>query len=105
VLSYFVAQQTAEIGVRLALGARPRDIFGLVMKKGMGLVLLGIAIGLAASLALMRLISSLLYEISTTDFRTFGAIAILLTLIALLACFIPARRATKVNPMIALRYE
>src|SRR5262245_7226507 len=105
VLSYFVAQQTAEIGVRLALGAQTRDIFGLVMKKGMGLVLLGIAIGLVASLALMRLISSLLYGISATDFRTFGAIAILLTTIALLACFIPARRATKVDPLVALRYE
>ena len=105
VLSYFVAQQTAEIGLRLALGAKTRDIFGLVMKKGMGLVLLGIAIGLVASLALMRLISSLLFGITATDFRTFGAIAILLTTIALLACIIPARRATKVDPMVALRYE
>jgi len=105
VMSYFVTQQTAEIGVRLALGAQTRDIFVLVMRKGMGLVMIGIAIGLVVSRALMRLISSLLYGITATDFRTFGAIAILLMTIALLACFIPARRATKVDPMIALRYE
>jgi putative ABC transport system permease protein len=93
------------IGVILAFGAQTRNIFGLVMKKGMGLVLLGIAIGLAASLALMRLLSSLLYGINATYFRTFGAIAVLLTTVALFACFVPARRATKIDPIFALRYK
>jgi putative ABC transport system permease protein len=91
--------------VRLAFGAQTRNILGLVMKKGMSLVLLGIAIGQADSLALMRLLSSLLYRINATDFRTFGAIAVLLTAIALFACFVTARRATKLDPIFTLRYE
>jgi putative ABC transport system permease protein len=104
-ISYFVTQHTVEIGVRLALGARTRDVLGLVVKKVMSLALLGVLIGLAVSLALTRSMSSLLYGVSATDPVTFGLVALLLTVVALLACYIPARRAAKVDPKIALKYE
>lgn len=105
VISYSVAQRTQEIGVRIALGAQSRDVMTLVMKNGMSLVLMGIVIGLAGSFALTRWMASLLFEISATDSLTFMLTALLLTAIALLACWIPARRATKVDPLIALKYE
>jgi putative ABC transport system permease protein len=105
VLAYFVAQHRNEIGVRLALGATPSNILWLVLQKGMKLTLLGVAIGLAASFALTRLISSLLFGVKAVDPLTFAAVPLLLAFVALLACWIPARRAAKVDPVVALRYE
>jgi len=105
VLAYFVTQHTNEIGVRLALGATPRNILFLVLKKGMGLTLLGVGIGVGVSFVLTRLMSSLLFGVKASDPLTFVAVPLLLGAVALLACAIPARRATKVDPMVALRYE
>jgi putative ABC transport system permease protein len=105
VISFTTGQRTHEIGVRMALGAQTRDILKLVVGKGMALTLLGIAIGAVASFAVMRSISSLLFNISPTDPITFVFIALLLASVALLACFFPARRASKVDPLVALRYE
>ena len=105
VLAYFVTQHTNEIGVRLALGATPRNILFLVLKKGMGLTLIGVAIGIAASFVFTRWMSSLLFGVKAADPLTFVAVPLLLGIVALLACAIPARRATKVDPMVALRYE
>jgi putative ABC transport system permease protein len=105
VMAYFVTQRTREIGVRIALGAQWRDVLKLILKSGMSLVLIGLTIGLAGALALTRLMSALLFEVSTTDPMTFVGVAVCVILAALLACYIPARRATKVDPLVALRYE
>ncbi|MCH7573048.1 MAG: FtsX-like permease family protein, partial [Planctomycetes bacterium] len=105
VMSYMVSQRTHEIGIRMAIGAGKSDVLRLIMKQGLTLTAFGLGIGLVIALGFTRVLKSLLYDVSPSDPLTFGAIALLLAIVAMLATLIPARRAMKVDPMVALRYE
>jgi ABC-type antimicrobial peptide transport system permease subunit len=105
VLSYSVNQQTREIGLRMALGAQRRDVMRLILGQGLRLTVLGLGLGVLVALGLMRVLVSLLFGVRAYDPSTYTAVTLLLTAVALLACYIPARRAMRVDPMVALRYD
>ena len=104
-MSYAVNERRQEIGIRMALGAQTADVLKLVVRNGLWLALVGVAFGLAGAFALTRLMTSLLFGVTPTDAMTFAAVSLGLIAVVLLACFIPARRASKVDPLVALRYE
>ena len=105
VISFAVSQRTREIGIRMALGGHPRDVLRLILGEGLKLVLAGVVLGLLAALAMTRLLSTLIYGVSATDPFIFLSVVALLVAVALAACFVPARRAMRVDPIVALRYE
>jgi putative ABC transport system permease protein len=105
VMNYSVALRTRELGLRLAIGAQPRQVLLLVLKQGLLLTIFGLVIGLAAAFALTRLLSGLLFGVEAIDVGTFTMISLLLVLVSLLACYLPARRAMRIDPLQALRYE
>jgi putative ABC transport system permease protein len=105
VMSYATAQRTREIGIRMALGAQGRDVLRLALRQGLTLALIGLTLGFAGALAVTQLMKSVLYGVSATDAATFGSVTLLLALIVLLACFVPAQRATRIDPLKALRHE
>jgi len=105
VISYIVSERTRDIGIRLALGAQRGKIMAMVLRQGLGLAMAGAALGLVGSVIVSHLMAGLLYGVRPTDLLTFAGVAVLLIGIALLACYLPARRAMRVDPMIALRYE
>jgi putative ABC transport system permease protein len=105
VMSYMVTQRTQEIGVRIAFGAQRADVMRLVLRNGMALLLVGLGIGLAGAFALSRFLQSLLFEVKSTDIMTFASVPFMLAAVAFLACYLPARRATLVDPVVALRND
>jgi ABC-type antimicrobial peptide transport system permease subunit len=105
VISYLVSERTHEIGIRLALGAERRSILRMVVREGLGLAIAGAAVGLVCALIVSRLMAGVLYGVRPTDPPTFVGVAVLLVLVALCACYVPAMRATRVDPMVALRHE
>ncbi|HKV28928.1 MAG TPA: FtsX-like permease family protein, partial [Candidatus Acidoferrales bacterium] len=104
-ISYSVSQRTRELGIRIALGAQERDVLRLIMGQGARLALVGVAVGIVAGLGLTQLMRSLLFGVSAADPLTFAAVAVALTIVAVAACYVPARRAMMTNPIVALRYE
>ena len=105
VMAYSVSQRTREFGVRMALGAQTRDVLKIVLCQGIVFIFIGSSLGLIVSFGLMRGLASFLYGLSPTDPMTYGGVSLLLILVALAACYLPARRATRVDPLVALRYE
>jgi putative ABC transport system permease protein len=105
VMSYDVSQRTGEIGIRVALGAQVGDIMSLMLRQGAALTLVGLALGILGALALTRFLKSLLFEVAPHDLSTFAFVSLVITVVAMVACYVPSRRATRVDPLVALRHE